>query len=314
MNTKQIRNVDISGIQHLPMIDFIGNDFAIFDDIRDIPFTPYPTRLNAACFAVCRKGWCKLNINLRDYEMREGMLCIILPEQIVQQGVTLYILCNPHNPVGRVYTEEELRRVGEICRRHHVFVIADEIHSDLIFPGHQHIVFASLGQDYAENCAVCHAPSKTFNLAGLSFSCIMIPNEERRKRFDQMFARYCRAHPNFFAPVAAKAAWDHGEAWLVSCLAYIQKNDQFVREFAEDTWNGDVKISPLEGTYLQWIDFRRLEPDAEKLRQKMLYQAHVAMDEGSMFGPEGNGFERLNLAAPRNLIEEIMDRIAAVLR
>ena len=225
-----------------------------------------------------------------------------------------FVLSNPHNPVGRVYTEEELRRVGEICRRHHVFVIADEIHSDLIFPGHQHIVFASLGQDYAENCAVCHAPSKTFNLAGLSFSCIMIPNEERRKRFDQMFARYCRAHPNFFAPVAAKAAWDHGEAWLDSCLAYIQKNDQFVREFAEDTWNGDVKISPLEGTYLQWIDFRRLEPDAEKLRQKMLYQAHVAMDEGSMFGPEGNGFERLNLAAPRNLIEEIMDRIAAVLR
>ena len=225
-----------------------------------------------------------------------------------------FVLSNPHNPVGRVYTEEELRRVGEICRRHHVFVIADEIHSDLIFPGHQHIVFASLGQNYAENCAVCHAPSKTFNLAGLSFSCIMIPNEERRKRFDQMFARYCRAHPNFFAPVAAKAAWDHGEAWLDSCLAYIQKNDQFVREFAEDTWNGDVKISPLEGTYLQWIDFRRLEPDAEKLRQKMLYQAHVAMDEGSMFGPEGNGFERLNLAAPRNLIEEIMDRIAAVLR
>lgn len=134
-----------------------------------------------------------------------------------------FVLSNPHNPVGRVYTEEELRRVGEICRRHHVFVIADEIHSDLIFPGHQHIVFASLGQDYAENCAVCHAPSKTFNLAGLSFSCIMIPNEERRKRFDQMFARYCRAHPNFFAPVAAKAAWDHGEAWLDSCLAYIQK-------------------------------------------------------------------------------------------
>ena len=234
--------------------------------------------------------------------------------KIEENNVKVFLLCNPHNPVGRVYTEEELRRVGEICRRHHVFVIADEIHSDLIFPGHQHIVFASLGQNYAENCAVCHAPSKTFNLAGLSFSCIMIPNEERRKRFDQMFARYCRAHPNFFAPVAAKAAWDHGEAWLDSCLAYIQKNDQFVREFAEDTWNGDVKISPLEGTYLQWIDFRRLEPDAEKLRQKMLYQAHVAMDEGSMFGPEGNGFERLNLAAPRNLIEEIMDRIAAVLR
>ena len=129
-----------------------------------------------------------------------------------------------------------------------------------------------------------------------------------------MFARYCRAHPNFFAPVAAKAAWDYGEDWLNSCLSYIQKNDQFVREFAENTWHGDVWISPLEGTYLQWIDFRKLEPDPERLRQTMLYQAHVAMDEGSMFGAEGNGFERLNLAAPRKVIAEIMDRIAAALR
>lgn len=129
-----------------------------------------------------------------------------------------------------------------------------------------------------------------------------------------MFTRYCHAHPNFFAPVAAKAAWDHGENWLNSCLSYIQKNDQFVRKFAEDTWHEDVWISPLEGTYLQGIDFRKLESDDEKLRRKMLYQAHVAMDEGSMFGPEGNGFERLNLAPPRNLIEEIMNRIAAALR
>lgn len=201
-----------------------------------------------------------------------------------------------------------------INMKHHVVLIADEIHSDLIFPGHRHHVFASLGEEFAENCAVCHAPSKTFNLAGLSFSCIPIPNQARRERFDQMFTRYCHAHPNFFAPVAAKAAWDHGENWLNSCLSYIQKNDQFVRKFAEDTWHEDVWISPLEGTYLQWIDFRKLESDDEKLRRKMLYQAHVAMDEGSMFGPEGNGFERLNLAPPRNLIEEIMNRIAAALR
>lgn len=113
----------------------------------------------------------------------------------------------------------------------------------------------------------------------------MIPNEERRKRFDQMFARYCRAHPNFLPPLLQRLPGTTGKpGWIHA--QHIQKNDQFVREFAEDTWNGGVKISPLEGTYLQWIDFRRLEPDAEKLRQKMLYQAHVAMDEGSMFGPE----------------------------
>lgn len=223
-----------------------------------------------------------------------------------------FIMSNPHNPVGRVYTEEELRRLGEICMRNGVFVIADEIHSDLIFPGHRHVVFASLGEDYAANCAVCHAPSKTFNLAGLSFSCIMIPDQSRRERFDKAFARYCRAHPNFFAPVAAKAAWDHGEAWLDSCLAYIRQNDQYVREFARSTWGDRVRISPLEGTYLQWLDFRQLEPDAERLREKMLHQAHVAMDEGTLFGPEGSGFERLNLAAPRKLIQEIMQRIAAV--
>ena len=226
-----------------------------------------------------------------------------------------FVLSNPHNPVGRVYTEEELRRVGEICRRHHVFVIADEIHSDLIFPGHQHIVFASLGQNYAENCAVCHAPSKTFNLAGLSFSCIMIPNEERRKRFDQMFARYSYVPIRTFLPpllqrlpgTTGKPGWIH--AWLI-----FRKMTSSFGSLRKILGMETSRISPLEGTYLQWIDFRRLEPDAEKLRQKMLYQAHVAMDEGSMFGPEGNGFERLNLAAPRNLIEEIMDRIAAVLR
>jgi len=150
-----------------------------------------------------------------------------------------FIMSNPHNPVGRVFTGEELRRLGEICLRHNVFVIADEIHSDLILPGGRHVVFASLGDDFAQNCAVCHAPSKTFNLAGLSFSCIMIPDAVRRDRFDKAFTRYCRAHPNFFAPVAAKAAWDSGEEWLEACLAYIYQNYLYARDFAENTWRGE---------------------------------------------------------------------------
>lgn len=222
-----------------------------------------------------------------------------------------FVMSNPHNPVGRVYTLEELHRLGDICLKHGVFVIADEIHSDLVFPGHVHTVFASLGEAYAQNCAVCHAPSKTFNLAGLSFSCIMIPGEVHRQRFDEMYNRYCRAHPTFFAPVAAKAAWEHGESWLTACLAYIQENERFVRSFARETWGNAIWIAPLEGTYLLWMNFRKLEPDAAKLEERMISQAGVAMDGGTMFGCGGEGFERLNLAVPRTLLQEMMERIAA---
>lgn len=221
-----------------------------------------------------------------------------------------FILCTPHNPVGRVFTEEELRTLADICLRHDVFVIADEIHSDLIFPGSKHTVFASLGDEIAQNCAICHAPSKTFNLAGMSFSCIMIPDAERRDRFDKFYNRYCRARPTFFAPVAARAAWESGEEWLTACLEYIYQNYLYVADFAQRTWGGRVTVAPLEGTYLAWLDFRQLEPDPKRLEDIMLHRAKVALDEGYVFGPEGAGFERLNLAAPRMFIEKIMCQIA----
>lgn len=210
-----------------------------------------------------------------------------------------------------MFTAEELRRVGEICLENGVFVIADEIHSDLIFPGRRHTVFASLSDAFAENCAVCHAPSKTFNLAGLAFSCISIPDAQRRERFDAMAARYGQTRPTFFAPVAAKAAWDGGEDWLEACLRYIRGNYDYLTEFLAKTWSGRVSAVPLEGTYLAWVDFRQLEPDPEKLEQIMTRKAKVALDEGYIFGPEGNGFERINLAAPRAVIEQILSRIAA---
>lgn len=221
-----------------------------------------------------------------------------------------FVLCNPHNPVGRVYTREELQRIGDICLKHHVFVIADEIHSDLIAPGHCHTVFASLGDAYAENCAVCHAPSKTFNLAGMSFSCIMIPDATRRKAFDSVYDRYCRAHPTFFAPVAAKAAWEQGEEWLEACLSYIRENEAYVRDFAAKTWGEQVWIAPLEGTYLLWMDFHKLEPDDRELDRRMIHGAGVALDGGTMFGLGGEGFQRVNLATPRSILQEIMERIA----
>ncbi len=221
-----------------------------------------------------------------------------------------FLMSNPHNPVGRVFTEKELCKMGEICSKNGLFVIADEIHSDLIFNGYKHTVFAKISEEFALNCAVCHAPSKTFNLPGLALSCIMIPDEKIRERYDEVFQRYCRAHPNYFAPVAAKAAWQHGEDWLKHCMIYIHENYLFVKHFVEKTWGDVVTVYPLEGTYLLWIDFNHLESEPHQLEKLMHEQARVALDEGYIFGPEGKGFERINLAAPRSMIQELMERIA----
>ena len=138
----------------------------------------------------------------------------------------------------------------------------------------------------------------------------MIPDQTRRAQFDAAYNRYCRTKPTFFAPVAAKAAWMSGEEWLAACLQYINQNYLYVKAFTEKTWQGRVRVFPLEGTYLAWLDFRQLESDPKKLEKRMLGKAKVALDEGYIFGAEGSGFERLNLAAPRALIKEIMDRIA----
>ena len=227
---------------------------------------------------------------------------------------TAFVLCNPHNPVGRVYTEEELRKMGEICNRHGVFVIADEIHSDLIAKGHKHVVYAKLGKEFEQNCAVCHAPSKTFNLAGLQLSCILIPNEKIRAKFDTIQNRYSITSPNYFAPVAAKAGWNHGEEWLAAVYEYMYGNYNYIVDFCKKTWGDKVVVSPLEGTYLAWIDFRQLESDPDKLQELTRKKAKVALDEGYIFGPEGAGSERVNLACPKELIVELMNRLAGAIK
>ena len=220
-----------------------------------------------------------------------------------------FVLSNPHNPVGRVYTEEELRRVGEICRRHHVFVIADEIHSDLIFPGHQHIVFASLGQDYAENCAVCHAPSKTFNLAGLNQSNLLIRNEGLRRRLLGLLRADATPMQSPLGYVACQTAYEQCDGWLEALLAYLDENRRYVASYIGKQIPTLYAV-PLEGTYLQWVDCRGLGLEPEALKARM--QAHdLFFDEGSLFGAEGDGFERINLACPRTVLAGAMERLKA---
>ena len=234
-----------------------------------------------------------------------------MEKHLKEEHIHAAILCNPHNPCGRVWERWELEKAMELFKKYDVYVVSDEIWSDIILNGHKHTPTQSVSEDARMRTAAFYAPSKTFNLAGLAFSCISIPDAQRRERFDAMATRYGQTRPTFFAPVAAKAAWDSGEDWLTACLAYIRGNYDFLTDFLAKTWSGRVSAVPLEGTYLAWVDFRQLEPDPEKLEQIMTRKAKVALDEGYIFGPEGNGFERINLAAPRAVIEQILSRIAA---
>jgi cystathionine beta-lyase len=231
-----------------------------------------------------------------------------LEEQAKDPGVTMAILCSPHNPVGRVWTEKELSRFGEICTRNELLVVADEVHGDIIYSGHTFTPFAKISQEFAQHAVVCTAPSKTFNLAGLQTSCIFIPDENLRARFKDTLLSAGLFGVGSFGAVALEAAYNQGEAWLGQVLNYIESNLVFLETFiAEQIPQIDV-IRP-QGTYLVWLDCRRLGLEKLELKRLMLEQARVYLDEGYIFGPEGEGFERVNIACPRAILAEALERI-----
>jgi cystathionine beta-lyase len=222
--------------------------------------------------------------------------------------VKLAILCSPHNPVGRVWTREELVRFGEICIDNDVLVVSDEIHGDLIYPGYVFTPLAKISDAFAQNNAVCTAPSKTFNLAGLQTSCIIIPNQELRMRFQRTLQANGLFGINIFGMVALQAAYDQGDEWLEQVLDYIKGNLEYLEQFVAEHIPQLTVIRP-EGTYLVWIDCRNLQLDKWELKRLMLEEARVYLDEGFIFGPEGEGFERINIACPRTVLVEARDRI-----
>ena len=222
---------------------------------------------------------------------------------------TFFILCSPHNPVGRVWSREELQRVGEICMKHGLRVFADELHCDLIMPGNTHFPFAGLSPEFAARSVTVIAPSKTFNLAGLQATVTIIPDPEMRRRFENVKARNSLSNPNLFAITAMEAAYAHGEKWLDEVLAYIKGNYDFLVQYMKEKLP-KVKVMPLEGTYLAWMDFSAVESDEKVLQKRMMTGAKVWLDEGWIFGQGGEGFERLVLACPRSIIKEAVDRMA----
>jgi len=236
-----------------------------------------------------------------------------LEEKVKDPRVKVFILCNPHNPVGRVWTVEELTRLGEICIKHHVLVISDEIHSDLILKGNHHVPFARISETFANNSITCMAPSKTFNLAGLQISNIIIPNEAIRNDYKARLENNAIMRPNAFGIVAQKAAYGESEAWLEEVIAYIEGNMDFIDTFVKEKLPEITFVKP-EGTYLAWLDFRKLGMDKLALEALMQSEAKLALDEGYIFGEGGEGFERINVACPRAILEEALNRIEKVLR
>lgn len=221
------------------------------------------------------------------------------------EKVRLFILSSPHNPVGRVWTEDELKRICEICLLHNVFIIDDEIHSDLILPGYRHVSMGTFEEKYLKNCAICTAPSKTFNLAGLQCSNIFIPDEKRRNKIAAAKGYFSL---NAFAyPACIFAYRDCGE-WMDELISVIESNKKLVESFMKEKLP-DVKVYDLQGTYLQWIDFSCFGMNEKQLEKFMTEKAYIFADEGYIFGSGGVGFERINLACPAIVIKDALDRL-----
>jgi len=239
-----------------------------------------------------------------DFEHLEGLM---------RDGAKLMLLCNPHNPGGRVWERNELLRLGELSLLYNVLIISDEIHCDLTFPGHPYIPFASLSEELAQNSLTLLAPSKTFNLPGLQSSIVVTANKELKQKLDYRLKTLSLHMTNYFIPDAVQAAYNEGDVWLDELLVYLQANLTYALDFISREIPG-IKAMKPEGTYLLWLDCRALNLDTQALKTLMFQQAEVAFSEGSVFGSEGEGYLRINFACPRSILEEALTRFGRAVR
>ena len=224
------------------------------------------------------------------------------------QKAKMFFLSSPHNPVGRVWTKDELLRLGEICVRNNVIIISDEIHNDLILPGYKHTPMASLSSEIADITVTCIAPSKTFNIAGLATSSVIISNKNLRDKFEQIIVRYHLSLGNVFGAVASEAGYRHGANWIDELMHYIKKNFEEVEQALLST-NGKIKIIQPEATYLAWLDFRETSYNDKQIKEILINKAGLGFSHGPVFGDGGQGFQRMNLATPHSLVVEAMERL-----
>ena len=231
-----------------------------------------------------------------------------LEKKLADEKIRLMFLCSPHNPVGRVWTEKELRKLGDLIRKYEVILISDEIHCDLVRPGFVHHVFSEAVPEAADQVLICTAPSKTFNLAGLQVSNIFIKNPALRAKLKKEIDRAGYSQLNMAGLIACKAAYQGGEEWLENCKAYLWENLDYLRSFVEQHLDGVHLIEP-EGTYFAWLDFGGTGLSQAELKDLILNKAKLWLDDGDIFGKTGYGFERLAYACQRSTLEEALHRL-----
>ncbi|EFM10015.1 aminotransferase class I and II [Paenibacillus curdlanolyticus YK9] len=241
------------------------------------------------------------------YEMDFDLL-----EKQAAEGAKLLLLCTPHNPGGRVWTREELERVAEICIKHGVLVVADEIHHDLVYSGHKHTPFSALSEEIAQQTITCIATSKTFNLAGLQAATVIIPNDKIRNKYNYLLKTLSIHMESYFGLTAVESAYNHGDEWLDQLIPYLEENVNLVLAFVQKRLP-QIKAMKPEGTYMVWLDCRAISEDPQKLKKLMFEQAGVAFSEGSVFGKQGAGYLRINVACPRSILTEALERFAAAI-
>ena len=239
----------------------------------------------------------KYEIDFEDFE-----------KKIIENNVKLFILCSPHNPVGRVWKKWELEKIGDICLKHNVKIVSDEIHSDFVYPENKHIVFSSLDKKYQNITITCTAPTKTFNLAGLQISNIFIPNLEIRKKVLKQLDRVGYSQVHLMGLVACEAAYKYGRQWLNELKEYLLDNLNFLRDYLE-TNIPQIKLIEPEGTYLIWLDCSALGFEDKELEKFIVEKAKLWLDSGYIFGKEGEGFQRINIACPRETLKKALEQL-----
>jgi cystathionine beta-lyase len=232
-------------------------------------------------------------------------------ENKMKLGARMLILCSPHNPVSRCWTREELERLGAMSIAYGVLVVSDEIHCDLVFEPHRHVPLATVSPEIALNTITCIAPSKTFNLAGLFTSSIIIENDSLREKF-MLAADKIHLSANIFGITAAEAAYRDGDKWLAELMMYLKTNAALVKDYLSVNLP-EISVSPIEATYMLWLDFRKLGFPAPDLKKLLIEKAGLGFVEGPAFGPGGEGFQRMNIACPKILLEKALESIPSIL-
>lgn len=242
----------------------------------------------------------RYHIDLEDFE-----------KKIISYHVKLFLLCNPHNPTGRVFSKEELTGMGDICLKHGVIVVSDEIHNDFVWKG-SHTVFAAAKKEYEDICIICTSASKTFNLASMLISNIFIPNHDLRAKFRKEVDAAGISQLSILGLAATQAAYEHGDEWYQAMHSYVRDNIDHVKRYVKENMPG-VTVVDGEGTYLVWLNFKNTGIDAEELDRRIIHDAKLWLDSGRIFGAVGKGFQRINVAAPRSVITECLNRIKGIL-